>query len=411
MAWLAPLWLAAVAAVAIPLLIHLRRRRVGRRIRVGSLRHLAGIAMPRRRRLQLRDPWLFALRGLIVALPAVALAEPVITRHDAAARWALVSPELVLESAARPVLDSLRSAGASVRLLAPGFPEADGMAPTPPVAPPPTDLWSLLRDADGQLPPGSRITLVVRPRLALARGSRPAIGTSVTLRAVTAGDTGPRVAGAWTSRGAESRLIETPVGGGVRRSIVTAPEQADGGAVDTDSISVHIVADSLRLPSARYVAAAFRAAAEATHASAGITTMEPDAFRAAEVGPRDWTVWLSDAPLPRLQGIIVTEGSGGLTSPGNPSRPTLHFASRLDPAGGLLPSAAFADLVARRWVEWSLAPGPSASGGAAISAAQLLPRTGPRTVPPDRTSPLRQLVLGLAVLLFLGERWLAFRRP
>ena len=120
MAWLAPLWLAAVAAVAIPLLIHLRRRWVGRRIRVGSLRHLAGIAMPRRRRLQLRDPWLFALRGLIVALPAVALAEPVITRHDAAARWALVSPELVLESAARPVLDSLRSAGASVRLLAPG---------------------------------------------------------------------------------------------------------------------------------------------------------------------------------------------------------------------------------------------------------------------------------------------------
>ena len=87
MIWLSPLWLAALAALAIPILIHLRRRRIGRRIQVGSVRHLAGAAMPRRRRLRLRDPWLLALRCAILALVAFALAAPAIRRAERPASW------------------------------------------------------------------------------------------------------------------------------------------------------------------------------------------------------------------------------------------------------------------------------------------------------------------------------------
>lgn len=428
MGWLAPIWLVALAAIGVPLYIHLRRRRIGRRIQVGSIRHLAGTATPRRRRLQVRDPWLLALRSLIVALPAVALAEPVLPRRDPPARWVLAAPEIMNDAGARAVLDSLRRGGASVRLLAPGFP-TPGAATGIDSA---LDLWAALPAADRELPAGSRITLVLRPRLGLARGSRPEVGAAVDIHPVGRGDTSSAVEGTWTSRGIASRLIETPAGGGVRTAIRSGPAEGMAGAVDADSIAVRVVADSPDLPGARYVEAAFRAAAEATHTSPAITTTSPAAFRPGDVGPGDWTVWVSASSRPALPGVVVTDeragasavnGAGGTTdqsvvpaveevTPARPGSRELHFRSRLDRTGGsLLLSPMFPELIAQRWLDWSLAGGRPELGRQAISTAQLLPRRGPPAASAGRLRSFRRLLLGLAALLFLGERWLAFRRP
>jgi len=226
--WLSPLWLAALAALAIPLFIHLRRQRIGRRIQVGSVRHLAGAAMPRRRRLRLRDPWLLALRCAILALVAFALAEPAIGRTERPAGWVLIAPSLLRDSAtlrSDPVLDSLRRTGTAVRSLSAGFPAADLSWPM--VAPADTsavDLWSLLGAADQALPAGSSILAVVPAELSLARGRRPALTTRVAIRraARPAADS-VAIERSWTRHDSVFRVVGSLHGGGMRRHIEVAP--------------------------------------------------------------------------------------------------------------------------------------------------------------------------------------------
>jgi hypothetical protein len=78
--FLAPLALWGLLALAIPLLLHLRRRRVGRTIQVGSLKHLETAPTAERRGPRVRDPLRLLLRLAIIALVALLLAEPVLPR-------------------------------------------------------------------------------------------------------------------------------------------------------------------------------------------------------------------------------------------------------------------------------------------------------------------------------------------
>ena len=123
---------------------------------MGSVRHLSGTALPRRRRLRIQDPWLLALRSAILTALVLALAGPALTRRAHPRRWALLAPELAEAGSVAPVVDSLRRAGAEIRILAPGFPAADshdaaqarsGRATTA------LDFWSLLPAADAECPP------------------------------------------------------------------------------------------------------------------------------------------------------------------------------------------------------------------------------------------------------------------
>lgn len=107
MTFLAPLWLTALAAIALPILLHLRDAPPSRRIRVGSIADLVGTAAARRRR-RLRDPLLLVLRCLLVALLALLLAHPVV-RETRAGRAVAVVP-----IGAERVGDSLRAAGVAL---------------------------------------------------------------------------------------------------------------------------------------------------------------------------------------------------------------------------------------------------------------------------------------------------------
>ncbi|HEY6222774.1 MAG TPA: BatA domain-containing protein, partial [Gemmatimonadales bacterium] len=62
-----PLWLAALAALAVPIALHLWSRRSGRAVRVGSIRLLGGAPPAMARRPRLHDPWLLALRCALLA--------------------------------------------------------------------------------------------------------------------------------------------------------------------------------------------------------------------------------------------------------------------------------------------------------------------------------------------------------
>ncbi len=82
MGFLAPLFLAGLAAIAVPVVIHLFHRQQKEPIRFPSLMFLERIPFRTVRRQTLRNPLLFALRCLLLALLAAAFARPFFSTAD-----------------------------------------------------------------------------------------------------------------------------------------------------------------------------------------------------------------------------------------------------------------------------------------------------------------------------------------
>jgi hypothetical protein len=78
MGLLSPFLLASAAAMAVPLWLHLRRKRRQVPLEFPSLRYLKIASARMRRQARIEDPWLLALRLLLLALLATAFARPVV---------------------------------------------------------------------------------------------------------------------------------------------------------------------------------------------------------------------------------------------------------------------------------------------------------------------------------------------
>ncbi|HVX87456.1 MAG TPA: BatA domain-containing protein [Gemmatimonadales bacterium] len=164
MSLLAPGALWALLALAVPLALHLRRRRVGRTIPVGSIRHLESLPTAERRGLRLQDRWLLLLRALIVTTLAVLLARPVLDHPPSnAAPFALVD-----RSAPPALIDSLRSI-ATVS------------------AEPLDDPWRRVQEVDDSLPAGVPLLVAASPSSDRYAGPRPTVARRVEW--ITAGST------------------------------------------------------------------------------------------------------------------------------------------------------------------------------------------------------------------------------
>ncbi len=120
MQFLAPLWLALAGAAAVPLLLHLLRRRIGARVEFPAARYLARAEQEHSAKLRLRNWLLMALRVLALLLVALAAARPVADVRTAA--HAPTAIAVVLDNSlsttavagGRPVLDALRAEAARV---------------------------------------------------------------------------------------------------------------------------------------------------------------------------------------------------------------------------------------------------------------------------------------------------------
>ncbi len=104
MSFLAPLWLALAAAAAVPLLLHLMRRRSGNRVEFPAVRYLQRAEREHSAKLRLRNLLLMLLRVLALLLIALAAARP-ITRLSAGGHP---------PTAVAIVLDNSLSTGAAV---------------------------------------------------------------------------------------------------------------------------------------------------------------------------------------------------------------------------------------------------------------------------------------------------------
>ncbi len=354
-----PPGLVALATLLVPILIHLARRRARRAVLVGTLRHLPHAAAPQRSRARIVEPWLLAVRMLILALLVL-----VVAKAFSRAAPPMTSPRSLLVLPARlpddslrrllPAGDSLLGAGLEVHRL------------------PMADLWSELAELDAGLPDGSSMA-VATPLVLPMAGARPALRSAITLHRFE----GPH-------RTAEAKAPRT--------------------------LHVRIAEDASTRIAARRHAAAFRAVAE----------LRGDSLALGGAPVRDgWIVWLPDSAPPPDVLADVRAGATLLRAAADDSSTFADRSIEAEPAGRgrilIVPAignpavdAAFPELIARIWPDpASLAPvEPTVRR---ISTGQLLPAPG--SVPPHeapRTS-LGRILLGIAFALFLLERWLAHR--
>ena len=189
MSFASPLWWWALAGLAIPLAIHWLSRGRRQRVALGSIRHLQSSESRALRRVKLSGWQQLLLRGLLLAVLALALAgphRPWTGRGSEMEGWVLIDPGLPTMDAGSGVgegdfwrqMDAAKASAESVRLLAPGLPElARGDTFEQPI-----DAWSLLREADEMAPPRASFTVFTRDRLAMLRGRRPFISRPVDWR-------------------------------------------------------------------------------------------------------------------------------------------------------------------------------------------------------------------------------------
>lgn len=181
----APLGWLALAAIVVPIVIHLIRRRAARDIPFAALDWLTARTPPRRQ-WRLDERWLLAVRLLLIASLAALLAELLwrpAAEPQAAAVYVMPGVD---PGAARAAVDAPL---ADWHWLAPGFPAFDQPAP---VADPQGPI-SLLRELDRALPAGVSLTVIVPEQMAGLDGERLRIGRDVVWRSLpvaTAPDAG-----------------------------------------------------------------------------------------------------------------------------------------------------------------------------------------------------------------------------
>ena len=167
---LLPAGLAALAALLLPLLLHLARRHEQTPTDFAALRWLRQKPKPRHR---IRfDKWpLLLVRLLLLTLLALWLAKPVLSGADDTRPWIVAIPGVDVAGVRRQAPD----AEARLHWLAPGFPSLEQAAPTGTPA-----IGSLLRQLDAELPPGTPLTVIVPATLQGADAERPLLSRAVT---------------------------------------------------------------------------------------------------------------------------------------------------------------------------------------------------------------------------------------
>ena len=275
LAFLLPAGLAALAALLLPLLIHLARRSEQRPTAFAALRWLRQKPKPRHR---IRfDEWLLLLvRLLLVALLALLLARPVLTGGESDAPYVAVAPGVDVQ-AARAQLDA---ADARWHWLAPGFPRIDEVPANGAISP-----TSLLRELDAGLPADVALTVFVPDVLDNADGERVRLSRRVD----------------WRVLGAAQQRASTPT--------PAAP------------LNMSVRYDQTRAGSLRYLRAA-HAAWQADKSSAPLDVAESTQPLPRSKGP---LVWLVPGPVPAQVQEWVRQGGTVLLDseaawPGLPER-------------------------------------------------------------------------------------------
>jgi hypothetical protein len=315
--FLAPLWLALSAAIAVPLLIHLMRRRIGARIEFPAARYLARAEREHSRTLRIRNLLLMLLRVLALLAIAVAAARPVtrwigaghaptavaIVIDNSLSTSAVVNGRPLLDQFKRMAADLLAAANASDRLWVVTI---DGRVRGGTIPE--------LREEVGRIEP---IAGAGDPRAALARAAGIVRGAGLEARQVALLTDGQRTEWEHVSAIADAQiLVYTPsVAPPPNRAVILAEARparwTPRGTVaarflSKDSTTYRVTLDGRtfgRGTASPNEEVTLRAAPPERGWVAGTVELEPDELAADNV--RHFAVWIGSAP-----GVTASASTG-----------------------------------------------------------------------------------------------------
>lgn len=411
---LLPVGLAALAALLLPLLLHLARRSEPRVVSFAALRWLRAAPQPRRRR-RFEELLLLLLRLLLLAALALLLAQPVLFGHADRSPYVAVAPGVDI-AAARTRMDE---GEARWHWLAPGFPEVEPERDAPDDGS--ASFASLLRELDATLPMGTPLTVLAPSTIERADAQRPVLSREVEWRVMAEAanadaDAGRQVASESRERPARLQVRHAPQRAASVRYLCAAGAawaSADPGLLGSVQSEA---ADPGKLGSTGNGDAGASASNPVTIAPA-TQPLEPDTHHLA---------WLVRGPLPDAVRDWVTKGGTILLDadaqwPGFPDDAPVVWRDADGPLArairtgkgrvirlerALLPTAmpVLLEPDFPRQLLDLFADAPPAP--ARVEARDYAPRTG-ATPYPERPRPLSPWLALLVALLFLLERLVA----
>lgn len=322
------IWLFALAALSIPVAIHLWNIKRGKTLKVGSI-SLITAASQNSRSFKLHDLLLLLLRCLLLALVAFVLAMPLWQKHIDTSQikgWVLIPEESLKETYQKfkPEIDSLNKAGYEFHYFNKGFEKADLNK----ILSDTTSFkyvnnasyWSLIHQLNGQIPSSMQLYLFTSNQTSYFKGEKPEVALNLLWQTYTPADsTSSWIAKAWLTNNSDIHITEgngkptetiyddyamqpgnpknTPFGVSTDNGRLTVNlKNSSSIAVDTSTWHFAIYADRNSLD-ARYVKAALESVIQFTKHKSVIKHFTDAGQIPAH---QNWIFWLSDEPLNKL---------------------------------------------------------------------------------------------------------------
>ena len=321
------IWLFALAALSIPVAIHLWNIRPGKTLKVGSIALMNASAQKSSRSLKLHDLLLLLLRCLLLALVAFILAMPFLKKQISASSikgWVMIPKENIQESYQKfkPQIDSLTKVGYEFHYFNKGFEKADlskvltDYKDQKSIADSAT-YWSLVQRLDGQIPSTLQVYLFTPNGLTHFQGTKPQVSLKLHWQTYTPADSASTwIERAWLSNNNDIQVLQgTSKPGGTNfttytiqsgnqhntpfvintnngRLTVSLKNSDAAIAVDTSTWRFAVYAD--KNTDAGYVKAALASIIQFTRHNAVIKQYADAAQIPAK---QNWLFWLSQKPV------------------------------------------------------------------------------------------------------------------
>jgi NADH:ubiquinone oxidoreductase subunit len=326
--FLNPIWLFAIAAISIPVVIHLWNIRRGKTLKVGSIALVTAAAQKSSRSFKLNEVLLFILRCLFLLILAFLLATPFLRRNHATAKtkgWVLI-PKANLKETCKNlkfIVDSLAKIGYEFHFFDEGFKSFelnkvlnDSLLKDKPEV---KNYWNLVAKLNEKLPSNIPVYLLTPNQAKYFNGNKPSVSLNLHWLTYTAADSvATWIESAWFTGNNSIKVIKGNSGpsgtyftnyviqsdgdpkspfivnvnhGRPVISLKTAPEKHT--PIDTGTLRIAIYSDKYSVDE-KYLGAALQTIIDFTQRK---IIVKKYADAAQIPAKQDWLFWLSDKPV------------------------------------------------------------------------------------------------------------------
>ena len=328
MHFLSPIWFVALAALSVPVMIHLWNVKQGKTLKVGSISLITEASKSNRRSFKLLDLLLLALRCLLLAILAAFLASPVWQQYKSAQKvkgWVLIPKEGFVPTYThfKPQIDSLTRLGYEFHFFSTGFIKQDlpelmkDQLPENLQGKDTLNYWALIKQLADTVSHQLPVALFTPNGINHFKGNRPTTALNLNWQTYTVADSVNR----WIASAAftNTNTIKLSLGNGSPAGIYYTNQIINNGgsgeisvdvdkgqpfvslknnpqgriAVDTSTLRIAIYTDKYAVD-ANYLQAALSAA---TGFSGRKTIIQRYNNPAQIKRNLSWLFWLSDKPI------------------------------------------------------------------------------------------------------------------